>query len=47
MNVTQLDKDNYPLYKRRSPENNGNTFLLGSRQIDNRWVVPYNPWLLR
>ncbi|KAK8935509.1 hypothetical protein KSP39_PZI013684 [Platanthera zijinensis] len=35
-----------PIYKRR---NNGQSFILHRAEnfaIDNRWVVPYNPWLL-
>lgn len=38
--------DSYPLYRRR----NDNTYVSldsrGDKVIDNRWVVPYNPWLL-
>ncbi|KAK8935753.1 hypothetical protein KSP39_PZI013236 [Platanthera zijinensis] len=38
--------DSYPLYRR---PNNGRSFILHRAEdftIDNRWVVPYNPWLL-
>lgn len=41
--------DGYPLYRRRSQENGGNTFMLERTdceiEIDNRWVVPYSPLL--
>ncbi|KAL5729947.1 DNA helicase [Ranunculus cassubicifolius] len=37
--------DSYPIYRRRS---NGPTVKLRNGVIvDNQWVVPYNPWLLR
>ncbi|KAK8940603.1 hypothetical protein KSP39_PZI010696 [Platanthera zijinensis] len=38
--------DSYPIYRRR---NNYHSFILHRAQNfanDNRWVVPYNPWLL-
>ena len=48
---TQSDGDGYPLYRRRSPDDGGHTFELKVRGvthvIDNRWIVPYNPLLLR
>lgn len=41
--------DGYPLYRRRSPEDNGHTATIRIRNqdvvIDNRWVVPYNSLL--
>ena len=46
--MTSVDPDNnYATYKRRSPEDGGRQFVLGTSQrvIDNRWVVPYNPML--
>lgn len=42
---TQTDKDGYPLYRRRGPENGGKTTTLHIRGdnivVDNRWVVPH------
>ena len=43
--VTSLN--GYPLYKRRSPEDGGIETTLGRFHIDNRWVVPYSPFLSR
>jgi hypothetical protein len=40
---TSLTEDGYPTYRRR---NNGCTFQKGDDIIDNRWVVPYNPYIL-
>jgi len=41
---TLVEEDGYPMYRRR---NNGDTYV---RQCgftyDNRWVVPYNPYLI-
>ena len=36
--------DGYPRYRRRD---NGSTVKVLSVEVDNRWVVPYNPWLLQ
>ncbi|GBN91048.1 hypothetical protein AVEN_193700-1 [Araneus ventricosus] len=33
----------YPIYRRRATE----PVQVGKYSIDNRWVVPYNPWLLK
>ena len=48
---TQTDRDGYPLYRRRSREDGGSFTVLKIRneevEVDNRWVVPYNPVLLR
>ena len=52
---TEIGNDSYPKYRRRSPMNGGQEVVLERRnassttliKIDNRWVVPYNPWLLR
>lgn len=38
------DEDGYPLYRRR---NNGRVIKKGDIDIDNRYVVPYNPYLLK
>ena len=35
--------DGYPRYRRRD---NGRTIKVMDVELDNRWVVPYNPWLL-
>ncbi|XP_057290909.1 uncharacterized protein LOC130613606 [Hydractinia symbiolongicarpus] len=39
---TVADVDGYPLYRRR---NNGIHINVNNVDVDNRWVVPYNPWL--
>ncbi|XP_054711426.1 uncharacterized protein LOC129221016 [Uloborus diversus] len=44
---TRRGQDGYPLYRRRTPEDGGFTVYLKGFQLDNRWVVPYNPVLLR
>lgn len=49
---TQTDENSYPLYKRRTEQDGGysTTLKIKSGQIvtvDNRWVVPYNPLLLK
>ncbi|KAL6888323.1 hypothetical protein ACP4OV_009349 [Aristida adscensionis] len=44
-NVETLQgKDSYPIYRRR---NNGRVAKVRDEWLDNRWVVPYNPYLLR
>jgi hypothetical protein len=44
---TIIGDDYYPQYRRRSPENGGNTATTSSgKQVDNRNVVPYNAYLL-
>ena len=45
---TIVDTDNnYPMYKRRAPEDGGRQVVCAKtgRMIDNRWVVPYIPFL--
>ncbi|CAK8561548.1 unnamed protein product [Lathyrus sativus] len=43
LDETRQGTDSYPEYRRRFDE----PISLGrGRSIDNRWVVPYNPWLL-
>ncbi|XP_044980863.1 uncharacterized protein LOC123448144 [Hordeum vulgare subsp. vulgare] len=37
-------KDSYPIYRRRD---DGRRAQVRRRTLDNRWVVPYNPYLLR
>ena len=36
------NEDGYPIYRHR---NNGRTVEVRGIQLDNRWVVPYNPYL--
>ena len=36
----------YPLYRRRSSDIGGQRAVIGDFAVDNRWVVPYNPYLL-
>ena len=51
---TQQGIDGYPKYRRRAPEDGSHTARItisvnGSKQervVDNRWIVPHNPWLL-
>ncbi|GBN43328.1 hypothetical protein AVEN_249309-1 [Araneus ventricosus] len=48
---TQFATDGYPLYRRRKPEDGGQTATVkmksDSLAIDNRWIVPYSPLLLK
>lgn len=49
---TTQNEDGFPAYMRRSPEDGGRTFTKRLPRgneivIDNRWVVPYNPYLLK
>jgi hypothetical protein len=39
---TQQGKDSYPLYRRRD---DGQRVKIRGAELDNRWVVPYNPGL--
>ena len=41
--TTSSTKDGYPLYRRRD---NSRAVEVGGIKLDNRWVVPYNPYLL-
>ncbi|XP_062233672.1 uncharacterized protein LOC133930909 [Phragmites australis] len=44
-NATTLQgKDSYPVYRRRE---DGRCAMVRKHLLDNRWVVPYNPYLLR
>lgn len=36
----------HPVYRRRSPEQGGVAVQYKNRMVDNRWVVPYNPYFL-
>ena len=40
--MTSIDDNSYPTYQRR---NNGRTFNKQALKLDNRWIVPYNPYL--
>ena len=45
---TSVDQDNnYATYRRRAPKDGGQEFVCPKTKtvIDNRWVVPYNPFL--
>ena len=50
-NSTIIGDSSFPEYRRRSPQHGGNTSskrVRGSEVlIDNRWVIPYSPYLLR
>ena len=41
---TSFDNNGYLTYSRR---NDGRTVKIGYVELDNRWVVPYNPFLSR
>ncbi|XP_073362018.1 uncharacterized protein [Aegilops tauschii subsp. strangulata] len=41
---TSQGKDSYPVYRRRD---DGSCAKVRGKMLDNRWVVPYNPYLLR
>src|SRR5581483_4872710 len=40
--TTTINKFGYPIYRRR---NNGRTVTNKGITVDNRWIVPYNPYL--
>ena len=43
---TMIEPDlSYAIYKRRSPEDGGRSIEIGGKIIDNRWIVPYCPYL--
>lgn len=44
---TQTGDDGYPQYRRRSLDDGGFSVNIKGVTIHNRWVVPYNPVLLR
>ena len=41
--ATEFNRSGWPLYQRSE---NGSSFIQNQIEIDNRWVVPYNPFLL-
>ena len=49
--VTQTETNGYPLYRRRKPEDGEKIAKIKRKsedvEIDNRWIVPYSPLLLR
>ncbi|GBO09561.1 hypothetical protein AVEN_233058-1 [Araneus ventricosus] len=38
---TEENINGYPMYQRKCTE----SLIVGRHDLDNRWVVPYNPWL--
>lgn len=46
---TITGNDEYPLYRRRSTENNGKSTFIKLKnedfEVDNRWIVPHSPLL--
>ncbi|UYV80593.1 hypothetical protein LAZ67_19000888 [Cordylochernes scorpioides] len=43
LQLTEANNYGYPRYRRRD---DGQTLVVGTHEVDNRWVVPYNPYLL-
>ncbi len=39
------DFSSYPCYRRRTPNSESGTAIVGNFLIDNIWIVPYNPYL--
>ena len=46
-NDTYVANNGYPSYRRRSPANGGHIVRVKNCDLNNGWVVPYNPVLLR
>ena len=49
---TEQGADNYPKYRRRSPDDGSHTGTkragrTAQQEVTNVWVVPYNPYLIR
>ena len=40
--VTVVNDNSYPKYRRR---NDGRTITIRNMELDNRWIVPFNPYL--
>lgn len=36
----------YPIYRRRSPFDGGRSIITPFGTLDNRWIVPYSPYLV-
>ncbi|XP_018803852.1 PREDICTED: uncharacterized protein LOC108978162 [Bactrocera latifrons] len=45
--TTSTSDDGYPKYHRRSPEQGWQIATVKNNDVDNRWIVPYNPLLLK
>lgn len=43
---TFIPQDSFTKYRRRLPANGGESFSRNGFQVNNSWVVPYNPFLL-
>ncbi|UYV63493.1 hypothetical protein LAZ67_2004302 [Cordylochernes scorpioides] len=43
LQLTEANNNGYPRYRRRD---DGQTLVVGTHEVDNLWVVPYNPYLL-
>ncbi|GBN32487.1 hypothetical protein AVEN_89335-1 [Araneus ventricosus] len=41
--ATEENVNGYPIYQRRARE----SVKVGKHEIDKRWIVPYNPWLIK
>ena len=45
---TVTGNDDYPLYRRRTPDDNGRTIATKVKKmdfvVDNSWIVPYSPF---
>ena len=39
-------RSSYPFYRRRSKAFGGRSAVVGDYVVDNRWIVPYSPYLL-
>ncbi|XP_050374857.1 uncharacterized protein LOC126792486 [Argentina anserina] len=44
---TVQGNDSYPVYRRRDNQLHMRYDLNENPTVDNRWVIPYNPWLLK
>ena len=45
--TTIQGNDSYPIYRRRDNDLHIQSDLNENASLDNRWVVPFNPWLLK
>jgi hypothetical protein len=46
-NETIINSDSYPKYRRRRTVDDVNVRWGDEGMYDNRWIVPYNPYLIR
>lgn len=44
---THTEKNGYPIYRRRSPADGGQSVDINGFTVDNRWIVPHSPILCR